>query len=160
MNPLFSWRQELRGLIPRGFLRRDQAPDALFASDYPRFPQSQQITDGLARAGYRVAIRGDVAHVDGTLPKYEALLSALPCPDLSPTDETLFAWALAQRLLRSQAFIAPQHVFAIGQFMKRWEQKDPAALEDFSAYAALCQRQHQPLPPAAGRVILCFLEGA
>lgn len=157
MKPLDGWRGELRGLIPRGFLRRDQGIEAVFISDYPRLADERAVTRRLTDAGYRVQISGSLAHIDGTEEKYLSLLSALPCPSPPPRDDTLYHWSLAQRLLRAQTPLESQPLPLLGQWMKRLEAGDEGAIRDIAAYAARCQREGMPLPAAAGKLILCFL---
>ena len=157
MKPLEPWRRELRGLIPRGFLRRDQSPSGVFASDYPGFPDADAVTARLQGAGYRVTIEKGVAHLDGTADKYAALAGALPSSAPVPTDGTLFSWSLARRLLDRGDPVTSSALPALGALAKRLDAGDERAIEDFSAWAARRQRCHQPVPAAAGRLIFCFL---
>lgn len=158
MRPLDPWRAELRALIPKGFLRRDQSPRFLFASDYPRFDGAEEITRALAAAGFSAAVRGRIAHLDAGGDKYASLLSRLPVPAVTPRDETLFAYSLARRLLQSGAPPDRQSLPLLGQWMKRLEAGQAGVYAEIAACAALCQREKRPLPAAAGAIILCALE--
>lgn len=157
MRLLDPWRQELRALIPRGFLRQDQRRDALFASDFPRFPEAETVAAALRGAGWLVDIRRHVAHLDADADKYAVYLRSLPLLSPAPTDPTLRAWGLAHRLARRDVLLEEQPLPAIGQLMKRLDAGDPKAIDDFSAFAARCQREHAPLPAAAGKVIFLDL---
>ena len=68
MSALDPWRQELRGMIPRGFLRRDQG-DGLFVSDYPRHGEEEAVSGFLQDQGFSVSIRDFLAYIDAP-PEY------------------------------------------------------------------------------------------
>ena len=157
MSPLDPWRRELRGLIPRGFLRRVQG-DGLFASDYPRFAGAEDVTAALLRAGYRVTVEGGVARIDGNEAKYHALFTNLPCPDIVPDDETLYAVSLARRLIRANT---PEDEEPLGGYPALLKALDEGnwlkATDETAAWAAVCQRQGRKPPSAAGKLILLTL---
>ena len=97
MSALDLWRSELRALIPRGFLRRDQG-EGLFLSDFPR--RGVYAFPALKAAGFdAVEIRG-LARIDGSLDKYRELEAALPAFTPAPRDDTLYLFSLARRLTR------------------------------------------------------------
>ena len=157
MSALDPWRRELRSLIPRGFLRRDQGT-WLFASDYPRFAGAEDVTAALLGAGYRVTVEADVARIDGNKEKYHALFTHLPCPDAVPDDETLYAVSLARRLIRAETPVDEEPMNGYPALLKaldegNWRQ----AADDTAAWAAVCQRQGRKLPSAAGKLILLGL---
>ena len=52
MNPLTFWREELRHLIPRGFVRRDQG-DGLLISDYPPRKSRRRLLPRALRYGWK-----------------------------------------------------------------------------------------------------------
>ncbi|MBQ9264770.1 MAG: hypothetical protein IJ189_11280 [Clostridia bacterium] len=157
MNALDAWRQETRTLIPRGFLRRDAAEDGLFISDYPRMPDEAAVTNALQAAGYTVRVRDGLAHMDGTEEKYRAFLASLPCPAVQPEDDTLYAYSLAQRLIRADVPIEHQPLLPITRLLKQLDAGDAWAIDHLAAYAAVCQRKKLPLPSAAGKIILYAL---
>ena len=64
MGALDAWRREVRALIPRGFLRRDAGEDAVLVSDYPRWEEAGAVTERLRAAGYAVAVREGLAHIE------------------------------------------------------------------------------------------------
>ena len=158
MSALAAWRREIRALIPRGFLRRDQG-EALFISDYPRFSGGEAVTARLRAAGWRVAVAGQTARIDGTEETYRALLRALPCPDAAPNDDTLYLCSLARRLIRAETPAEAQPLEGMPGLLKLLEQGrlDDAARET-AAFAALCQRRGDPLPSAAGKLLLLALQ--
>lgn len=160
MKPLDGWRRELRTLIPRGFLRRDQSPEYLFVSDFPRFEGAEDTAGRLRNAGFTVRIAGGLAHLDAGREKYAALLRALPCPCVTTTDDNLFACSLARRLCEADTPIERQPLRRIGQWMKRLDAENRQVIPEIAAYAARCQREGRPLPSAAGKVIFCALAHA
>lgn len=157
MSALTPWRRELRALIPRGFLRRDQG-DGLLISDYPRFGDAEEITGRLLRAGYRVELRGDLACLDGLPEKYAGLIRECVWVPVPPRQDTLALWALAQRLIREDVPPEEQPLGALRLTLKRLDAGDLAGL--YGALApeiARLQREKRPLPAAAGAWILCAL---
>ena len=153
MNPLGAWRQELRGLIPRGFLKMDRGA-GLFVSDYPRGGGEAEITAALRAAGFCVTVQNQIARIDGTREKYAALLGTFHAAAPLPTDETLFLYALAQRLIRARTPIREQPVHLLGWTMKCLEMDAWEELRQrLPAQIALCQRERVPLPSAAGELI-------
>ncbi len=157
MSALTPWRRELRALIPRGFLRRDQDAAYLFVSDYPRFPEAERVTRSLAEAGFLPRITGSLCHLQAADEKYIALFAALPCPATAPRDDTLYAFSLAQRLLKADVPLEKQPLRLLGQWMKRLDGADARAVDDIAACCALYQRRRLPLPSAAGKLILYAL---
>ncbi len=157
MSVLDPWRRELRRLIPRGFLRRDQAA-GLFASDYPRFPGAEDVTNTLLRAGFRVTAESGLARIDGSEEKYHAWFAHLPCPDAVPDDETLYAVSLARRLVRAETPPEEEPLAGYPALLKALDEgRSGEAAEGAAAWAALCQRQGRKLPSAAGKLILLAL---
>lgn len=157
MSPLDPWRQLLRPLIPRGFLRRDMDGAALFASDYPRFPGAEAVSRAIERAGFDVRVEKGLAHL---LPREEtcrALLAALPCPAPKPRDENLYALSLARRLQNASAAPQTLPIPILCRWIKALDAGDAAVYAEIGAYCALCQRQKQPLPAWAEKLILCAL---
>ena len=103
MSALDQWRREIKGRLPAGVLRRDEGEDALFISDYPRRCRAPEtITEKLKGAGFTVWEENGLAHLDGKAEKYRALMETLPSAfAVSPREENLRLYALAQRLCRT-----------------------------------------------------------
>lgn len=157
MSALDAWRRELRGLIPRGFLRRDQG-EGLFVSDYPRHGEEESVSKALRERGFLVSLRDSLAYVDAPPEKYRELLNGLPEAEAAPTEESLALYALAQRLIRSKAEFFPDALPALRLTLKYLDAKDWKSLyQALSPLSALAQRQHKPLPATLGRVILFSL---
>ena len=157
MNALTPWRREVRALIPRGFLRRDQG-DGLLISDYPRFAGADEITARLVRAGYRVELRDGLAHVDGGADRYVRLIRESACPQAPPREDTLALGALARRLARENVPPEEQPLAPLRLTLKYLDAGDLDGLYRALALAiALLQREKRPLPAAAGKWILCAL---
>ena len=157
MSALDPWRRELRGLIPRGFLRRDQG-DGLFVSDYPRHGEEEAVSGFLRDQGFSVSIRDSLAYIDAAPEKYQKLLESVPDAEIDPTEETLALYALAQRLIRFGAEFSPDALPALRLTLKYLDGKDWKGLyQALSPLSALAQREHRPLPAALGKLILFSL---
>ena len=153
MNALDPWRRELRGMIPRGFLRRDQG-EGLFVSDYPRHGQEDAVSNALRDRGFLVSIRDSLAYIDVPQEKYRKLLENVPDAEIDPTEETLALYALAQRLIRSGAEFSPDALPALRLTLKYLDAKDWKGLyQALSPLSALAQREHRPLPATLGKLI-------
>ena len=157
MSALDAWRRELRGLIPQGFLRRDQG-EGLFVSDYPRHGEEESVSKALRERGFLVFIRDSLAYIDAAPEKYQRLLDGVPDADIEPAEETLALYALAQRLIRSKADFSPEGLPVLRLALKHLDGKDWKGLyQALSPLSALAQRQHRPLPAALGKLILLSL---
>lgn len=153
MNPLTFWREELRHLIPRGFLRRDQG-DGLLISDYPRRGGAEEITAALAAADFTVRLENGLAYVDGSLQKYRALAAALTLEAPRMTDENLFLYALGNRLLRYGGEVTEENLPLLRLTLKTMDGGDINALTRLlSPACAEAQRKQIGLPKAAGLLI-------
>ena len=157
MKLLDGWRRQVRSVVPRGFIRRDQQTGALLASDFPRFDEAEKTARRLKEAGYTVHTMDGVAHITPGEDLFFRWLRELPCPPVCPTDDTLFSYAMAQRLLREKAPMNRRHLSLLVELCKALDAGNFTYLNDFSQQLALCQRRHQPLPAAAGKLILCAL---
>lgn len=157
MRALEAWRREIRALIPRGFLRRDQG-EGLLISDFPRWDDGEQIADRLRRAGYRVELRDGLAWLDGTEDKYAALIAAMSCPDPPAPEDALALWSLACRLKRAPASLGDQPRALLRLTLKYLDSGDFAGLyRALAPEIARLQRLGLPLPAAAGPWILTAL---
>lgn len=160
MSVLESWRREIAALLPKGFLRRGLEDGALFVSDYPRrCAEAKSVTERLKNAGFEVLVENGLAFLDGSREKYRALMEALPSSfAVQPREETLRLYALAQRLCRAQTPPDLQPLPLIGLTLKYLDAEDPEGLlRRLPPLLAAAQRSHQPLPEAAGRLILHYL---
>lgn len=157
MSGLAPWRREARALIPRGFLRRDQG-DQLLVSDYPRFPGAEEVTFRLRQAGFQVLIRDGLACLDGTTEKYASLLRSLPpASGAAPGQDLLPLWSLGKRLCREKTACQPCAV--LRTILKAWDAGDLTGLYGTLApVIAKMQREKQPLPAAAGVMLLAALD--
>lgn len=156
MSPLAAWRATLRRLIPEGFLRRDQDAEGLLISDYPRRKDAEGVTAALRAAGFTVCFSHGLARIDGRPERYRALLAGLPSAEIPPAQEdTLYLHALALRLLRAGTPLARQPLSPLRLTLKCLDAGDLAGLaERLPPRLAVLQRQGEPLPSAAGTLIL------
>ncbi|MBR3106754.1 MAG: hypothetical protein IKH30_06150 [Clostridia bacterium] len=158
MSPLTPWREELRRLIPRGFLRRDQG-DGLFVSDYPRFGGEEEITHALEEAGYAVRLTKGLSFIEGSLRKNQALAAAFPLERPTPTDGSMLLFSLADRLLRFGGEITEENLPLVRLTVKTLDSGDLNALtRTLPPACAEAQRKHISLPAAAGRFIMGALK--
>lgn len=162
MTPLEPWRQALRSLIPRGFLQRDRAADGLFISDYPcHCADAAAVDAALQAAGFQVAAAGRLRRIDGAPEAYRQLIAALPDVSLpTPTDENLYLWSLARRLLQGEGDPARQPIPPLRLTLKCLDGADTDALiRLLPPLLALHQRRGEPLPRSAGMLIAGYLKG-
>ncbi len=160
MSILSPWRQELKALIPRGFLRRDRE-NGLFISDYPRQGGAEGITCALEAAGYTVRIQEEAARIGVTEGKLNELMESLGSPAPAPGEDTLSLWALGTRLSSIAVPLSRQPVDLLYETLKHLDQGDLRGLEQYlRPRIALCQRRGLPLPGAAGKMILWALTQA
>ncbi len=159
MSVLDPWRQTLRPLIPKGFLRRDQG-DGLFVSDYPRHGDAAVLSARLEEAGFLTAVSDGLARIVPNRSTCEALLNAAPMCEPAVTDENLFLYSLARRIQKGNAPLAPKTEKTVWTALKYLDAGDLTGLYRFlSPAAALAQRRHRPLPGGLGRLILrCMSE--
>ena len=157
-SPLNAWREELRRLIPRGFLRRDQG-DGLFVSDYPRHGEEAPVSDALRQAGYTVGLRGSLAHVDGGLEKYCALTEGLPEMEAPLSEEFFWLCSLANHLQKTGAEITADNLPLLRLTLKKLDEGDLPGLQRLLPPAvAEAQRKHVSPPKAAGKLVLYDIE--
>ncbi|MBQ6960614.1 MAG: hypothetical protein IJP78_06525 [Clostridia bacterium] len=159
MSVLTPWRQALRPLIPKGFLRRDQG-DGLFVSDYPRYEDADAVSARIEKAGFRVTVTDGLARIVPAAETLAALLDAAPACTSAVTDENLFLHSLARRIAEADAPLTPENEKAVWTALKFLDAEDMSGLYRFlSPAAALAQRKHLFLPAGLGRMILrCMSE--
>ena len=157
MSVLSPWRQTLRLLIPKGFLRRDQG-DGLFVSDYPRYENAETVSAHIEAAGFQAHATDCLARITPEAETTAVLLNAAPACIPAMTDENLFLHSLARRIAGANAPLTPETEKAVWTALKYLDAGDMPGLYRFlSPAAALAQRQHCALPGGLGRWILCFL---
>ncbi|MBE5781861.1 MAG: hypothetical protein E7329_00935 [Clostridiales bacterium] len=158
MSALNGWRALLRPLISRGFLRRDQGEEGLLISDFPRHLADAE--EKIRRAGFTVAISGGMARIDATEDTYRVLMEGLPMPRaFSPREEDAYLYFLALRLIKADTPIPHQPLAPIRLTLKCLDGGEWDTLaRKLPPMIALLQRQHMPLPSAAGKMILAALE--
>ncbi len=157
MSVLDPWRQTLRPLIPKGFLRRDQG-DGLFVSDYPRHGNADGISARLEEAGFRATVTDGLARITPEAETLAALLDAASACQPVLSDENLFLYSLARRIAGTNAPLTPETESAVWTSLKYLDAGDMTGLYRFlSPAAALAQRRHCALPGGLGRMVLAVL---
>ncbi len=153
-SPLNAWREEMRRLIPRGFLRRDQG-DGLFVSDYPRHGEEAPVSEALRQAGYTVGLRGGLAHVDGSPEKYRALADGLPEGKAPLSEELFWLCSLAAHLQKTGAEITADNLPLLRLTLKKLDEGDLTGLQRLLPPAvAEAQRKRVSPPRAVGQMVL------
>ena len=157
MSALDAWRAILRPLISRGFLRRDQEEKGLLISDFPRHGAND--AKRIREAGFSVEISDGMARIDGTEETYRALIASLPMPEAcEPGEQDLYLHSLAIRLAKADTPAGDQPLAPIRLVLKCLDVGDLESLKrKLPPMIALLQRQHRPLPSAAGKLILAAL---
>ena len=154
MSPLSPWRNELRRLIPRGFLRRDQGT-GLFVSDFPRFGGGEETARSLKEAGYAVQLKSNLAYLDAGLEKYRKLAASLADAPVIPQEDFFWLYSLAAHLQKTGAEPAADNLYLIRLTLKALDANDLPGLERLLPPAvAEAQRKRISPPKAAGQLIL------
>ena len=162
--PLSEMKNSLRrSLGVSCFIRRCRSADALFVSDASlRTDDPLQLLDRLSSSGSWCAqIDHGLLKIDPSPSAWLSLMRQMPYPkDLCPKQTArpiLTAWAL--RLCLADTPAEQQPYAPLRQTLKRLDAKEYDLLEaELPKAIALIQRQHKPLPTAAGRYILYDLE--
>ena len=159
MSPLTPWRDEIRFLLPGGFLRRDKGP-GLFISDFPRLGEvpAKAAEAALQAAGFRASLSGGLARIDGVLEKYRALDEATPLLAPPAQEDTLPLYALGLHIARTGGAVTAESLPLLRLTLKALDGEPLPRLYPLLAPAvALCQREKIPLPAAAGKWMLLRL---
>ena len=157
MTALEQIRGRARALIPAGFLRRDQG-DGLLASDFPRHPGGEETAEALRAAGFTVALRGGVAVIGVAAETMNAFCRRIPYTDAPPTEESLFLWALARRLLLRGGDVTEENLPIVYFTLKCLDAGDAGRLEKaLRPLSAQALRRRAPLSAAIGLLILNHL---
>ena len=73
-----KWRNEIKALLPCGFVRISRDGAFLFVSDYPkRAEAAYPIHEALTRAGFTVTVERGMAYLDGGREKYREAVEAI-----------------------------------------------------------------------------------
>lgn len=154
MSALDKWRREIRPLIPRGFLRRDQG-SGLFISDFPRLGLGQEEAQALRARGFRVEMASQLARIDGEMEKYRQLADQLKYEAFLPDEGDYPLYDLGKRLMKRMEPIKEQPMEWIRFTMKCLDaRQDGEIMRLLPPAIALLQRQHRPLPSLAGALIM------
>lgn len=156
MNIAEQWRQEIKALLPCGFLRISREAGFLFVSDFPaRVQETERILQALENAGFHVTLRGRMAFLDGTEEKYRKVSETeIPGVSLRETDANsrlLYAARLLMEKGKDENFALCREV------MRLTALKDDKGLEKLPEQLALFLRKNEPLSFLAGKILLQYI---
>lgn len=154
MNIVNLWRQEIRGLLPCGFLKISREAGFLFVSDYPlRMEKAKEVHEKLAKAGFSVTVQKGMAYLDAGREKYEQAARKMPsfaAPEGKGNKHLLFL----DRLLMQ----GKEENFALAGYVLRCTALgDEKGLLKLPLLIALQKRKKAPLSPLAGKVLLQYV---
>lgn len=154
-----KWRNEIKALLPCGFVRISREGAFLFVSDYPkRVEAAFPIHEALTRAGFTVTVEGGMAYLDGGWEKYREAdrlpLSAFP----EMTEENARLLFAARLLTEMQVPFESQPVQLIRHTLRGIMLEDEKVLMQLPGMIARQKRCKQPLAPAAGKLLLQYMQ--
>lgn len=154
-----QWRNEIKALLPCGFVRISRDGAFLFVSDYPkRAANPFFVHSALTRAGFTVVIEKGMAYLDGSREKYretEALL--LPHPP-QITDQNARLFHAARLMTANKVPFDAQPLHLIRHTLRGILLEDEKALAQLPGMIARQKRLKRPLSPAAGMLLLQYLK--
>ncbi len=159
MGSVDAWKNEIRALLPRGFLRISRDSAFLFVSDYPKHLENTfALHAALAQAGFEVTVKEGVAFMDGGREKYARLVEAVP-PVLQPcmTERNMHLLHLARVLMGDDVALESQDIALIRQVMRCTALRDEQGLMLLPRMMAERKRKKQPLAPVAGMLLWEYL---
>lgn len=153
-----KWRNEIKALLPCGFVRISRDGAFLFVSDYPKRAEAAfPIHEALTRAGFTVTVEGGTAYLDGGREKYREADMPLPVfPDM--TEENARLLFAARLLTEKQVPFESQPVQLIRHTLRGIMLEDEKLLLQLPGMIARQKRCKQPLAPAAGKLLLQYLQ--
>lgn len=154
-----KWRNEIKALLPCGFVRISRDGAFLFVSDYPkRAEQPFAVHAALTRAGFAVTVAGGMAYLDGTREKYREAAHYFPAalPQMTASNARLFH--AARLLTEKEVPFEAQPLFLIRHTLRGILLEDEKTLAQLPAMIALQKRMKQPLSPVAGGMLLQYLQ--
>lgn len=156
MNIVEQWRQEIKALLPCGFLRISREAGFLFVTDFPaRAQEKESILQALENAGFQVTVRNGMAFVDAKEAKYhQAAETERPCVSVRETDANS-RLLYAARLMMEKG--RGENAGLCREVMRCTALKDEKALEKLPEQMALCLRKKEPLSALAGKILLDYL---
>ncbi len=151
---LETLKTELRGILPRGFLRRARSDEWLLISDFPRFSDID-VKAPLTAKGWRMKREGDTLLLDPTPERYAALIASLPpVKGITLTEAGLPRYGIVQWLSQKRTPPKLQPVAPVRLTLKylgtREEQRLWALLPPM--FAALL-REGKPLPTGVAALL-------
>lgn len=153
-----KWRNEIKALLPCGFVRISRDGAFLFVSDYPKRAEAAfPIHEALTRAGFTVTVEGGMAYLDGGREKYrEADMPLSAFPEM--TEENARLLFAARLLTEKQVPFESQPVQLIRHTLRGMMLEDEKLLLQLPGMIARQKRCKQPLAPAAGKLLLQYLQ--
>lgn len=156
MNILREWQQAARGCIPAGFVKISREEEFLFVSDFLcRSSDPGAVQEALARAGFRVTIRGAVAYLDAEDALYRRAAEGSFCPPLVAETEKNRRLLFAARLMMTGP--EGEDVSLVRHVLRCTAMKDEKALEKLPEEIAVRKRKRQALSSLAGKILMQYL---
>lgn len=155
------WRNEIKALLPCGFVKISREGAFLFVSDYPkRTDDTEKVHAALEKAGFLVTLEKGMAYLDAAPEKYRQAweeMKPLPLPVMTEENARLF---YAARLLTEKAVSFDQQPLQLIRHVLRCTMlHDREGLGRLPGMIALQKRNKQPLSPMAGNILLQYLWG-
>lgn len=155
MNICEQWRQEIKALLPCGFLRISRDGGFLFVSDFPlHVEKPEAIIRALKGAGFTVTLREKIACLDAAEEKYAQAAAAMEMPPVCPMDRNPRLVFIARLLMgETEGECIPLIRFV----MRCTALKDEKMLAKLPELLAVQKRKKEPLSPLAGKILLQYL---
>ncbi|MBQ4639865.1 MAG: hypothetical protein IJB69_05015 [Clostridia bacterium] len=159
MNICEAWKNEIRGLLPCGFVKISRDEGFLFVSDYPkRMENTLALHRALVNAGFSVTVERGMAYLDGTLEKYRQADAEtdFPCPP-PMTEENARLHHAAHLLAAQGGPVQTDSMFLVRHILRCSALADDKGLSLVPGMVARMKREKELLPALAGKILFCYL---
>lgn len=159
MNICEAWKNEIKGLLPCGFVKISRDGGFLFVSDYPKRAENAfSLHRALVNAGFCVTVERGMAYLDGTLEKYRQADAETGFPCLPPMTEENARLHHAARLLAAQGGpVQTDSLFLVRHILRCSALADDKGLSLVPGMVARMKREKAALPALAGKILDCYL---
>lgn len=159
MNICEAWKNEIKALLPCGFVKISRDGAFLFVSDYPKRVETPfSVHEALTEAGFCVTVEKGMAYLDGSEQRYRAAEESVPLPPLPPmTEKNMRLMHAARLLLQEEESGEDRPLFLIRHVLRCCALKDEKGLERLHGMIAQRKREKKPLSPLAGKALLTYI---